>query len=406
MEEVPIVVGLDVGTTKVCALVARLEEEVPRVIGVGIEPSRGMSKGLVTDIPALSRAVAQAIEKAERTSGLVIESALVSLAGAQVSGEISRGVAGVRGGRVGERDIARALEAAQAIAVPHNREVIHVVHRGFILDEQEQVHNPLGMYGYRLEAEVYVISALKSAIANLRQAVEATGVEVAGFVLNPLAAGEAVLQDTEREMGVVVVDIGGGTTDLAVYIDGDVWHTAVIPLGGNHITNDLVYVLHLPPQEAEQVKVAHGHAVPQEVPPEEFVTVHPYGEAQGVQLPRWEMAQIIEARVREIFQFVKQEIHRSGYEGLLPAGVVLTGGVSDLPGVKEVAREVLGLPVRIAKPERVTGMTDRIRKPAFATSVGLLYWPHLTARAAQASLRAEKDSRSKPWLEWLRRLLP
>ena len=404
--EAPVVVGLDVGTTKVCALVARLEGGVPRVIGVGLERSRGMSKGLVTDIQALSRAIQRAVEKAERTSGLVIESALVSLAGAQVAGEISRGVAGVSGGRVSERDMARALEAAQAIAVPHNREVVHVVHRGFTLDEQERVHNPLGMYGYRLEAEVYVISALKSAIANLRQAVEAAGVGVTGFVLNPLAAGEAVLEDTEREMGVVVVDIGGGTTDLAVYIGGDVWHTAVIPLGGNHITNDLVYVLHLPPQEAEEVKIKHGHAIPQQVPPEEFVTIHPYGEAQGVEMPRWEMAQIIEARVQEIFQFVRQEILRSGYEGLLPAGVVLTGGVSDLPGVREVAREVLGLPVRVARPQRVTGMVDRIRKPAFATSVGLLYWPRLTGGEALAARPDQGPERTGRLWEWLRRLLP
>ncbi len=403
--EAPVVVGLDIGTTKVCALVARLEGAVPRVIGVGLEPSQGMSKGLVTDIQALSQAVQRAVEKAERTSGLVIESALVSLAGAQVAGEISRGVAGVRGGRVSERDVARALEAAQAVAVPHNREVVHVVHRGFTLDEQERVHNPLGMYGYRLEAEVYVISALKSAIANLRQAVESAGVSVAGFVLNPLAAGEAVLEDTEREMGVVVVDIGGGTTDLAIYIGGDVWHTAVIPVGGNHITNDLVYVLHLPPQEAEQIKIRFGHALPQEVPPEEFVTIHPYGEAQGVKMPRWQMAQIIEARVQEIFQFVRQEIHRSGYEGLLPAGVVLTGGVSDLPGVREMAREVLALPVRVARPQRISGMIDRIRKPAFATSVGLLHWPRLTGAEALEP-RTEQQPSAHPLLEWLRRLLP
>ncbi len=403
--EAPVVVGLDVGTTKICTLVARLEGNTPRVIGVGLEPSKGMSKGLVTDIQALSQAIARSVEKAERTSGLAIESALVSLAGAQVAGEISRGVAGVRGGRVSERDVARALEAAQAIAVPHNREVVHVVHRGFKLDDQEQVHNPIGMYGYRLEAEVYVISGLKSAIANLRQAVEAAGVGVAGFVLNPLAAGEVVLEDTEREMGVAVVDIGGGTTDLAIYIGGDVWHTAVIPLGGNHITNDLVYVLHLPPHEAEVLKVRHGHALPQEVPPEEFVTVHPYGESQGVQMPRWEVAQIIEARVREIFQFVRQEIHRSGYEGLLPAGVVLTGGVSELAGVREIAREVLGLPVRVARPERLAGMTDRIRKPAFATSVGLIHWPRLTGGEA-LDPRAEESPSDHPLLEWLRRLLP
>lgn len=374
----PIVVGIDVGTTKICTLVAR--EEAPgqiRILGVGIEPSQGMRKGVVVDLNAAAQAVSRSIEKAERTSGYEINSALVSLAGSQVSSVNSRGVVGVTGRMIDQEDIGRAVDAARAVAIPHNREIIHVIQRGFNVDGQEGIRMPVGMHGYRLEVETHIITASAASVENLRQCVGASGVEVSQFVLNPLASGEVALSETERQMGVVICDIGGGTTDMAIYIDGDVWYTAVIGVGGNHITSDIAHGLRLPMTQAEEIKIQHGHAIQSEVGPQESFNVKPFGEEAPVQVNRQELAMIIEARVEEMLGLVLQEIKRSGYDGLLPAGMVLTGGTSQLPSIKNLANRMLGVPVRIAKPENLVGMTDKLDSPAFSTSVGLLRWAFL-----------------------------
>ncbi|HFC10373.1 MAG TPA: cell division protein FtsA [Chloroflexi bacterium] len=409
MEE-PILVGIDVGTTKVCTLVARPEADGRmRILGVGLEPSRGLNKGMVVDMTEASRAIARSVEKASRAAGMEIAAALVSLAGSHVSGEISRGVVGVSGGVVDAGDIQRAVEAARALAVPHDREIVHIIQRAFRLDDQESVREPLGMHGYRLEAEVHIITASKASVANLRECVQQAGVEVSHFVLNPLASAEAVLTETEREMGVAVCDIGGGTTDLAVYIGGDVWHTAVLPVGGNHVTRDLGYLFHLPLERAEEIKVRHGHSDPQAVSAEEVITVRSFADHEAVQVNRREMAEVIEARVREMLEMVRHELHRSGYDGLLPAGVVFTGGSTLLKGFEAVAREELGLPVRVAKAEKVFGMVDRIRSPAFATSVGLLYWAQLLQTAAFVPEAPRRRDGVDSWEKvkaFLRSLLP
>jgi len=400
--ETPVFVGIDVGTTKICTLVARPEADGRmRIMGVGIEPSRGMNKGMVVDMQEVARAISRSVEKASRTAGVEIASALVSLAASHVSSQISRGVVGVSGGVVDARDIQRAVEAARAIAVPHDREIVHIIQRGFRLDEQENIREPLGMHGYRLEAEVHIITASKASVANLRECVQHAGVEVAHFVLNPLASAEAVLTETEREMGVAVCDVGGGTTDLAVYIDGDVWHTAVIPVGGNHITRDLGYLFHLPLERAEEIKVRHGHTDPAAVSPEELITVRSFGDQESVKVNRQEMAEVIEARTREMLQMVRHELHRSGYDGLLPAGVVFTGGSTRLKGFRELAREELGMPVRVAKPEKIFGMVDRLQSPAFATSVGLLFWAQLLQTTA---LELEDRPARRDTRDWWERL--
>jgi cell division protein FtsA len=234
MAEEPIVVGIDIGTTKVCTLVARVEgERSLRILGVGIEPSLGIRKGTIVDLQAASQSIARSIEKAERSSGMEVTAALVSLAGSHVSSVNSRGVVGISGRSIDEDDVARALDAAQAVAIPHNREIIHVIQRGFTVDGQDGIRMPVGMHGYRLEVEAHIITAAAATVENLRQSVQASGVEVTQFVLNPLASGEVVLSETERQMGAVVCDIGGGTTDMAIYLDGDVWHTMVLGVGGN-----------------------------------------------------------------------------------------------------------------------------------------------------------------------------
>jgi cell division protein FtsA len=374
----PIVVGIDVGTTKICTLVGT--EESPgqiRILGVGIEPSQGIKKGVVVDLAAASQAVSRSIDKAERSSGLEITSALVSLAGSQVSSVNSHGVVGVSGRAIDQEDIERAIEAARAVAIPHNREIIHVIQRGFDVDGQAGIRMPLGMHGYRLEVETHIITASAASVENLRQCVGASGVEVSQFVLNPLASAEVVLNETERQMGVVVVDMGGGTTDMAIYIDGDVWYTSVLAVGGNHVTSDIAHGLRLPMSQAEEIKIQHGHALQVEVGNQESFNIRPFGEQEVVQVNRQELAEIIEARVEEIIGLVLQEIKRSGYDGLLPAGMVLTGGSSALPGIRNLASSVLGVPVRIAQPDNLVGMVDKLDSPAYSTGVGLLRWAFL-----------------------------
>jgi cell division protein FtsA len=383
--DTPIIVGIDVGTTKICTLVARIEGEGQlRILGVGIEPSRGLTKGTIVDLNAASQTIARSIEKAERTSGLEIDSALVSMAGSHVEAINSKGVVGVSGRTIGENDIIRALDAAKAVTIPHNREVIHVIQRGFVVDGQEGIRMPIGMHGYRLEVEAHIITASAATVENLRQAVQNAGAHVSQFVLNPLASAEVVLTDTERDMGVVVCDIGGGTTDMAIYINGNVWHTMVLGVGGNHITSDIAHGLRLPVPQAEETKLQHGHAFQTDIGEGESFLIRPFGAEGPVQVNRNDLALIIEARVEEIFSLMLQEIKRSGFDGLLPAGMVLTGGVSALPGIRKLASRVMGIPVKIAKPEGLIGMVDQLYSPAYATSVGLLRWAMLMSELGAA----------------------
>ncbi len=354
-----ILIGIDIGTTKICTLVAR--EEPPnqmRILGVGIEPSQGLRKGVVVDLEAAAQAVARSVDKAERTSGVEVLSALVSLAGSSVSSVNSKGVVGVAGRVIDQDDVARAVDAARAVAIPHNREIVHVIQRGFNVDGQDGIRMPIGMHGYRLEVETHIITATAASVENLRQCVAAAGVEAAQFVLNPLASAEVVLTEAERQMGVVVCDVGGGTTDMAIYVDGDVWHTAVLGIGGNHITSDIAQVLHLPNTQAEEIKLQHGHANPEEIDAQQYFNLRPFGEQDVVRASHLELVQIIHARTEEIFNMVVQEIKRSGYDGLLPAGMVLTGGHQRLarhPHCGQHCPGRTGQDCRTRKPDRDDG---------------------------------------------------
>jgi cell division protein FtsA len=412
-----IVVGIDVGTTKVCTLVGRVEgDRKMRVLGVGIEPSDGIRKGNIVDVAAASQAIKRSVEKAESTSGLEITTALVSLAGAHVASMNSRGTSAIPGGVIDATDVARALDQARAIAIPSDREIVHVIQRGFTVDGQDGIRHPVGLHGYKMEVEAHIITAAAATVENLRKCVAAAGVDVQQFVLNPLASAEVVLTDQEREMGVAVCDIGGGTTDLAIYVNGDVWHTMVLAVGGNHITQDIAHGLRLPIPQAEEVKLQQGHALRSEVGPEEYFSIRPFGEDHPVQISRHDLAHIIEARVEEVFKLTLQEIKRSGYDGLLPAGIVLTGGVSALPGIKRVAGRVLEMPVRAAQPENLTGLVDKLNSPAYSTSVGLLHWALTMHEHDFTSKRGRKSHLHRPKGEtnmtlskikdWLTRLLP
>ncbi len=409
-----IVVGIDVGTTKICTLVGRVEDEKSiRILGVGIEPSEGVRKGNIVDLSVATQAIRRSVQRAEATSGLEITSALVSLAGAHVSSVNSRGTSGISGSVVDELDVYNALDQARAIAIPSDREIVHVIQRGFSIDGQDGIRQPIGLHGYKLEVETHIITASAATVDNLRQCVSAAGVKDMQFVLNPLASGEVTLTEQERESGVAVCDIGGGTTDLAIYVNGNVWHTMVLAVGGNHITQDIATGLRLPVAQAEEVKIQQGHALRSEIGPEEYFTIRPFGEEHPVEINRQDLAHIIGERVSEIFKIILQEIKRSGYDGLLPAGLVLTGGSSQLPGIKRLASEVMGLPVRAAQPENLIGLVDRLNSPAYSTSVGLLYWG-LQAHGTEAAHKHGRKHRQKgePNMvmtnirEWLKRLIP
>lgn len=409
----PLIVGIDVGTTKVCALVAEADDSGElRILGVGIEPARGMRKGVVINVEDASQAIAAAVDKAQRSSGYEIGAAFVSLAGSHIASINSRGVVGISSGQgITEDDVDRALDAAQAIAIPHGREVLHVIPRGFTVDGQDGIRQPLGMHGFRLEVEAHIITAATTSVQNLTKCVEASGVHVEAYVLNPLASAEVTLTETEKEMGVVICDIGGGTTDLAIYIDGNVWHTLVLSVGGNHLTSDIAHGLRLPADLAEKVKIEHGHACAEDVASTEILVVKPFGEERPVQIARADLATIIEARVEEMFGLILQEIKRTGYDGLLPAGVVLTGGTSQLPGIRKVGSRVLNLPCRVAAPENLQGLVDLLHGPAYSTSVGLVYWGQRQSLIAPRSKKKKAKARTitmdlSKGLEILKRLLP
>ncbi len=370
------IAALDIGTTKTCALLGEMTDAGNvRILGAGVAPSRGMRKGVITDVKEASQAITLAVEQAERVSGIKMEEAYVGIAGAHIQSTNSRGVAAIHSGRgVTPDDIDRAMEAAEAIAVPQNREIIHAIPRGYTLDGQDGVKDPIGMIGFRLEVEAHVVTGAASSIQNVLKAVGGAGLRVIDLVLEPIAAGEAVLTAAEKEMGVALADIGGGTADIAIFIDGSIWHTVVLPTGGIHITNDLAVGLRTPFSAAEEIKINFGHASPVQIPEDEFVDIAAFGDEGRRTVSRREISEIISARVDEICQMILTEVKRSGYDNLLPAGVVLCGGTAELSGIKGFAREVLQMPVRVGPPRDIEGFTDRVSLPAFATSVGLVQW--------------------------------
>lgn len=373
------VVALDIGTTKVCTLIAEVgppPENLMRIVGVGTVPSRGIRKGVVVNVNEVTAAISESVQRAERTSGYEIASAYVGLAGAHISAMNSRGVVAISRGERGIRpvDVERALESARAIDIPHNREILHIIPRDFSVDGDDGVRDPVGMQAYRLEVEAHIVTGATSSIRNLIKCVQNTDVQIDALVLEPLASGNSILTEIEREMGVVLVDIGSGTTDVAIFIEGSIWHTVVLPTGGEQITNDIAIGLRTPYNTAEEIKIKFGHAQSASIAPEETVRVNIFGEDGQQKIPRQFLAEIIEARVEEIFEMVLKEIKRSGYDGLLPAGVVLCGGTARIPGIKDLSREVMGLPTRIGEPENLRGLVDTLHSPAFATSIGLLQW--------------------------------
>ena len=401
------IASIDVGTTKVCTLVGEVNElGVLRIVGVGVSPSRGLRKGVVVNANEAADAIVASVERAERISGYQVTRAYVGIAGPHVASRNSRGLVAIPRGDQGitDEDVARALDASQAVSIPEHHEVLHVVPRGFSIDGQEGVSDPRGMYGARLEVEAHLVTGSTPSIQNLVKCVHSLNVELDELIVAPLASGEAVLTETERTMGVALADIGGGTTDIAIFIEGSVWHTAVLPVGGNHLTNDVAICLRTPFDEAEEIKKKWGHARPSEVPADQDLDIAAFGEETHQKISRRQLSEVLNARVEEIASLIMQEIKRSGYDGLLPAGVVLCGGTSQLPGMAEVVRDVIGLPVRIGQPHDLQGLVDTLTSPAYATSVGLLMWEQNHKSTVRP--RPTRPSLGSRVSKWFKNLLP
>ena len=373
----PTFASVDVGTTKVCTVVAEVTaQQQLSILGVGVGPSAGVTKGMVDNIRAATEAIASSVERAERASGTRILSAHVGIAGPHVSSMNSRGIVAMPDPRtaITQLDVRRALESARIVNVPNNREVIHVVPRYYVVDGQDNVVDPAGMYGSRLDVETHVVTASSSAMQNLAQCIEGAGVRIESLILEQLASAEATVEREEMQHGVALVDIGGGTTDVAVFVNGAVVHTAVLPIGGVHMTRDLVVALRVPQPAAEHVKREHGHAIPSLVDEAEEVSVDAFGaEAQKV-VPRRGIARVLQARTEELFELVLAEVRRGAQPEMLSAGAVLTGGAAALPGIDMLAEDVLQLPARVGRPRHLAGLSDILHDPAYATSVGLLQW--------------------------------
>jgi cell division protein FtsA len=346
------------------------------IVGVGTCPSQGLRRGVVVNIEETVTSIAAALDRAERLSGKKITTAYVGIAGSHIASENSKGFVAISPSHrdIIQNDISRAIEVARAIAIPANREVIHVIPRGYVVDGQEGIKNPIGMSGFRLEVETHIITGAVSSIHNLIKCVHKARVEIEDLVLEPLASSEAVLVDGETDLGVALVDIGGGTTDIAVFSDGAIWQTVVLPIGGNLITSDIAIGLRLPFGVAEELKVTYGHCDPSTITDDDMIELAQFMPDCDDLVPRKLLAEIIQARVEELFEMVHEEIRKSGYDGLLPAGLVLTGGTAELPGIQTLAGQILDLPTRIGSPLGLHGLSDSISRPAYATAVGLLQW--------------------------------
>ena len=367
-----IVVGLDIGTSKVCAVVGEMTDRGVDIIGVGTHASSGLRKGVVINIESTVSSIKRAVEEAALMAGCEIHTVFTGISGGHIKSFNSHGIVAVKNKEVAQRDLDRVIDAAKAVAIPMDREVLHVLPQDYIIDEQDGIKEPLGMSGVRLEAKVHVVTGAVTSVQNIVKCCNRSGLNVAEVVLAPLAAAEAVLTDEERELGVVLVDMGGGTTDITLYHDGTVKHTAVLGIGGNHVTNDIAAGLRTPFNDAERIKQRYGFAKAAMAMDEERVEVPSIAGKEAGTVSRQILCEIIEPRLEEIFELVQKEIVKSGFDGSLASGVVATGGSMLLPGAVEMAERAFGLPVRLGVPTEVGGLVDVIADPIYATGAGLV----------------------------------
>jgi cell division protein FtsA len=367
-----IIVGLDIGTTKIACIAGEVTDDGVDIIGIGTAPSKGMRRGGVVNIDATVTAIQQAVDEAENMAGCEITSVYAAISGQHVRGLNKNGIVAVKDKEIREADVARVIDAAKAVAIPMDREVVHVLPQQYVVDDQDGVRDPLGMSGVRLEAKVHIVTAPIAAAQNVVKCANRCNLQVADIVLESLAAGYAVLEDDEKELGVCVVDIGGGTCDLMVYDGGAIVHTAVLPIGGGHVTNDIAIGLRTPLEAAEKIKRKYGSAWPQSIDDGDLIEVPSTGGRGPRREKRKDLSVMIEARIAELFAFVRENLERHGVYDALGAGVVLTGGATAMDGMCEIAEHVLGLPTRRGAPTKIGGLVDVVRSPGFSTGVGLV----------------------------------
>lgn len=370
-----VIVALDLGTSKVVALVGEINDNGRlEIIGIGSYPSRGMKKGVVVNIESTIQSIQRAVEEAELMAGIQIRSVYVGIAGSHVRSLNSHGIVAIKDKEVTDGDVDRVMDAARAVAIPADQRILHVLPQEFVIDQQEGIREPIGMSGVRLEARVHLVTAAHSAAQNLVKCVERCGLNVEDIILEQVASSFAVLEEDEKELGVCLVDIGGGTSDIAVFMNGAIHHTAVIPIAGDQVTNDIAVAVRTPTQHAEEIKIRYGRALRQLIEEDELIEVPGVGEREPRSLSVQTLASVIEPRYEELFSLVLQELRRSGYEERIGAGIVLTGGSSKMRGVRELAEEVFHMPVRIGMPRNLGGLRGEVENPIHSTGVGLLLY--------------------------------
>jgi cell division protein FtsA len=368
-----LIVGLDIGTSKIVATVAEITPEGRmEIIGLGQCPSRGLKKGVVVNIESTVTAIQRALEEAELMADCKIRDVITGIAGSHIKSFNSHGMVAIKDKEVTQADVERVIETAKAVNIPMDQQILHVLTQEFIIDGQEDVREPLGMSGIRLEVKVHIVTGAVSAAQNIMKCIRRCGLETRDLILQPLASAIAVLSEDEKDLGVCLIDIGGGTTDIAVFIQGAIRHTAVIPIAGDQITNDIAMALRTPTKDAEDIKIAHGVALRQLANPSEMVEVPGVGERGPRQLSRQTLAEVIEPRVEELYTLIQAELRRSGFEELLSSGIVLTGGSSAMRGMLELGEEVFHMPVRLGVPQYVGGLAEVVRNPRYSTCLGLL----------------------------------
>ena len=371
------IVALDIGTSKVVCLVGEMTPEgTIEIVGVGAQPSRGLKRGVVVNIESTVNSIQRAVDEAERMAGCKVHGVTVGIAGSHISSLNSHGIVAVRDREVSGYDLERVIDAARAVAIPADQKIIHVLPQEYLIDNQEGIKEPLGMSGVRLEAKVHLVTGASNAIQNIEKCIRRCGLEVDSVVLEQLASSYSVLTEDEKDLGVCIVDIGGGTTDIAVFTEGSIRHTAVIPIAGDQVTNDIAVALRTPTQHAEEIKIKYACALTHMASAEENIEVPSVGDRAPRRLARHTLAEVVEPRYEELLILIQAELRRSGFEDLVAAGIVLTGGSAKIEGLVDLAEEIFHMPVRLGVPQYVTGLVDVVRNPIFATGVGLLLFGH------------------------------
>ena len=399
-----IIVGLDVGTTKICAVVGEVEGNKINIIGIGTHPSIGLRKGVVVNIESTVESIQKAVEEAELMAGCEISSVYAGIAGGHITGFNSRGIVAIKGPEVTKNDVERVIDAARAVAIPMDREVIHVIPQEFIIDDQGGIQNPVGMSGVRLEAKIHIVTGAVTSAHNIVKCANRSGLDVCDIVLEPLASGEAVLTNEEKDLGAALLDLGGGTSDLAIFFGKNIKHTFVLSLGGNNLTNDISIGLRASQAEAEKIKIKYGTCVTQNISSEETIEVPGMGGRKPRKLPRQILGEILEPRIEEIFTLIKREIFRAGMDNVITSGVVLTGGSSLLHGITDIAESIFDVPSRLGKPMGISGLIDVVNNPMYATGVGLVLYgarnqPEKKFRIRDTNIFHRIMTRMKRWFK-------